>query len=350
MLHNLTLFKLPITEYYKGGSSPPPAPPDYAAESRARQEEANNQARIDDQRAATAKAAADTQHANDVSASQGRVASAYGAAQGYGRSKLSAKGLDPTAGYGQQILNEYQSSLDRAKSGAPEIVQDASSLFGPSLYDTAYGDVRSSARNDYNKKAGSFIGDGFDTNTWNDNADDSILQSILGDQRTEAQTSLDRALARGTINDVGYNTGKKTLGNEYTAGLAKANQTGLGVLSGYRKDLNDFAGNVHNKIDNYDFGDDLNLDNYHNQLDQKVAGQKGSLEGDILAAIGGTNYFDTDTILGKAGNASGVTNNTVSPNPLGAGTGSSNGLAPTSGYLTTAASDPTSTTNKNVGF
>lgn len=349
MIYGLSLIKLPVIEYYKGGSSPPPAPPDYAAEARARMEEANNQARID-QANADRKAAADkAQHDADVAASRGRISSAYNAAQDYGRSKLSSKGLDPTAGYGQQILQEYQSSLDRAKAGAPDVVQDASSLFGPSLYDTAYGDVRSTARQGYNKQANNFIGDGFDYNTWADTADDNILSSILGDQRTEAQTALDRALARGTINDVGYSTGKKQLGNQYQSGLAKANQTGLGVLSKYRKDLNDFASGVHNKIDNYDFGDDLNLDNYRNQLDTKVAGQKGSLEGDILAAIGGTNYFDTDSILGKAGNASGITNNSVSPNPLGVGTGSSNGLNNTAGYLTQAAST-SNPDNKNTGF
>lgn len=338
---------LPITEFAKGGGGYVP-PPDYEAQARANVMTQNNQARIDAENAQRKKDEEAAQRAKDIEASRGRVSSAYDSAKSYGSSQLRAKGLDDTTGYGQEIANLYGASLDRARSSAPEVVTDANALFSPSLYTDAYGTVRSTARQNLNKQLNQFAGDGFADQLFADTADDSVLQSILDTQKGSAKSALDSALARGQINDAGYQAGINEMGNQYKSGLAKANQTGLGVLSGYRKNLNDYAGSQRTRVDNYDFGDDFDPNAVKGRIDSMASGYRGSLEGDILGAIGDTNYFNTDTLLGKAGSTSGAVNG-------GASGGSSlSGLVTGQNSNTSLLGSPLDTskssTSKNVGI
>ncbi len=300
---------LPIMEFHKGGSAPMPQAPDPRREAEARDWEAQQQFNRDKIEREYQTEQKRLQNEKDVAASGQRVSRGYDSAVSYGNSKLNSRGIDPTAGYGEQVSNLYRSALDRARAGAPEIVNDANSLFTPTLYDDAYGTVRSQARSGLNKQLNEFMGDGFDYDTFADTADDDIIGSILGEQKTEAQTALDRAKARGQVNDAGYASGLKELGNQELSGKSKANQLGQGVLSGYRKGLTDYGAKTRTRVDNYDLGDDFNIDSTKNRLGSMTEGYKSSLHGDILSALGGQNFFNTDTLIGKAGNASGITNN-----------------------------------------
>lgn len=318
-MNRYTFNVLPVIEYYKGGGGYVPPPPDPMREAEAREWQSSQQASRDKTQREYDAEQARLQKEKDVTSSRERVGRGYDDAVRFGDTSLGAKGVQGQ--YADQVRNLYRASLDRARSGAPEIVNDTSTLFTPTLYDDAYSTVRSTARSGLNKNLDEFMGNGFEYNAFQDNSDDDYINSILGDQKTEAQAALDRAKARGQINDVGYGTGLKELGNQEIAGRAKANQLGLGVLSGYRKGLGDYNTSQRTRVDNFDLGDNFDVGGVKNRFDQTVGGYKGGMQGDILAALGGQNFFNTDTLVGKAGNASGVTNNS----PLG-GTNQQTGL------------------------
>lgn len=320
-------------EFYKGGSAPMPPPPDYTAMSNAEIAKQNNQARIDRENAARAELKEKKQHNLDVQKSSERMGSAYNSNISYGRNQLATRGIDNDK-YG--VMAAYQAELDRVRGGAPEIVSDPSSIFSPTLFDDTYNRIRGTQRGKIGRDADAFMGDGFADTMFADTADDDILSSILGDQYNDALGNIDRAHSRGTINDGGYQMALKELGKQKSAGNARAQDTGLGVLQSYRGQLNNEAKSFRNRIDNWDLADTLDLDGERGKLDGLKSSLSGRMEGDILNAIGGQNYFDTDTILGKAGNASGIQNNSTA---LGASP-TANGVS-----LTTKDEDK----NKNLG-
>jgi hypothetical protein len=342
-MNRYTFNLIPAIEYYKGGGGYVPPPPDPMREAEAREWQSSQQAARDKQQRDYEAEQARLQKEKDITASRERVSRGYDDAMRYGTSTLGARGVQGQ--YADQVSNLYRAALDRARGGAPEIVNDASTLFTPTLFDDAYGTVRSTARSGLNKNLDEFMGNGFEYNAFQDTADDDYINSILGDQKTEAQAALDRAKARGQINEVGYATGQKELGNQEIAGRAKANQLGLGVLSNYRKGLGDYNTSQRTRVDNFDLGDSFDVGGVKSRFDQTLGGYKGSMQGDILAALGGQNFFNTDTLVGKAGNASGVTNN--SPTSPTQQTGL---LGQPIGKTTAASGNLGGTTNQNQVF
>lgn len=289
-----------------------------------REQERNDKA---DALARETKAAEEAKAEQQKKDSAAKVSSAYENALSSGRQRLLSKGLDVNADpYG--IMSMFTSSLDRARAGAPEIVQDANSLFSSTLLDDAMSEARGNQRSKFGSQVKNNFSDSFGLDTFADTADDAILQSILNTQKTEAQTALDRALARGTINEVGRTAADAELANMYKMGLAKANSLGDTVLSGYRGQLDTGVGKIREKANNWDFGDNFVFENEKSGIDTLKNSLTGKLEGDILNALSGQQFFDNPTLLGKAGSATGITNNT---NPLG--TNNSPLLGSTSGTV-----------------
>jgi len=246
-------------------------------------------------------------------ASTSKVGAAYDSALSSGRQRLMSKGIDVNADpYG--IMSMFTSSLDRARAGAPEVVQDPNSLFSSTLLDDAMSEARGTQRSKFGSQVKNNFSDTFGLDTFANTTDDQILQSILDTQKMESKTALDRALARGTINEVGRSTADQELANMYKMGLAKANSLGDTVLSGYRSQLDSGVGKIREKANNWDFGDNFNFDNERAGVDTLKNSLSSKLEGDILNALSGQDFFDDNVLLGKAGSATGITNN----NPLGA--------------------------------
>lgn len=274
------------------------------AEAKATQDRQAEQARLEQEKQA------------NIQKSRTRVNSAYDTALTGAKNKLHSRGLADDA-YG--IMDLYKSELNRVKSGLPEIVDNANDYFTPSLWDNVWGDVRTNEKRKLGQGMDEFIGDGFDYNTFADTADDSILDGIIGDQYGDSLSTLQRALARGTINDAGMGYATKKLDQQKTAGRAKAEDMGLGVLQGYRTNLKNTATGIRGRLNNWDLGDALNLDTERTRVNDEAGRYRNRMEGDILNAIGDTSFFDTDTILGKAGQASGVMNNPPPLSGIGAG-------------------------------
>lgn len=300
-------------EFYKGGGQ---APKTYSP-----MEEAQAQLVLEREKEAMAQAQAkrdkeeaEAKKAADTARNTGLVNSAYDNAMGYARSKLSGMGLNDEYG----ILDAYQRDLDAKRSGI-DLTQEgaASNINASALWDSAYNGQRSNASRRHQQELQGFADTGFEKQRIADTADDDIINAILGGQYDEALATLTRARDRGQINDSGFTTAQNELNNARTAGNAKLQDTGMGVLENYRKGLRDMAGGFYDRAENYDFGDRWDTDAYKNELDSYYTSSLGRMEGDIRNAMGGTKYFDTDAILGTAGKSQGAIGSTgKTSNPL----------------------------------
>jgi hypothetical protein len=306
-----------ITEYCKGGGGGQMPQPNPKAESDARIAEARANAQMEAERAESDRQRAAQQHAVDVSSSQNRVQSAYNNARDYGTQRLTSRGLTPDHDYG--VGAAYDASLNRVRSTLPEIVSDPSTYFTTTLFDDAYNNAREQERRGLTKKANEFVGDNFDYQAFDDTADDPFLDSIIGEQYGTAGDAINRAYARGQLNDQSKQFATGKLDQQKLAGRARAEDLGLGVLQGYRGQLKNEGSRIKSRIGEYDLGDDLNLDTERQKVTDLTGRLKGRLQGDILNNVGGTQFFDTDTILGLAGNKTGVSNPAAQA-PVGTGT------------------------------
>lgn len=311
--------------YHKGGGNGAMIAMMMQMQQQAAEAKAAEQARQDraDQLARETAAAEEAKQAQAKSDSARKVGSAYDSALSAGKNRLLAKGLDvENDPYG--IMSMFTSSLDRARAGAPDIVLDPNSLFSTTLLDDALNEARGTQRNKLGNQVKSAYSDTYGRDSFADTADDSFIESILNEQRSEAALALDRALARGTINEVGRATGDREIANMYKTGNAQANSLGDAILSGYRTQLDNAVGGVRTKANNWDFGDTFNFDNERGGIDSLRTSLSGKLEGDILNALSGKQFFDNNILLGKAGNATGITNNPLGGNNsplLGSSTG-----------------------------
>ena len=109
--------------------------------------------------------------------------------------------------------------------------------------------------------------------------------------------------------------------------MAKANSIGGSVLSGYRSQLDDRIGSIRSKANDWDFGSTFDLGRERGTVDALKGSLSSRLEGDILNALSGQSFYNTDLLLGKGGNATGITNGL----PTTGGAATNNGLTAVSG-------------------
>jgi len=245
-------------------------------------------------------------------ASQQRIQAAYNAALENARQKLNVKGVG-TEGRGGDVMGLLTGALDAARAGAPEIVEDASALFGPQLFDNAYNDVRTQYRNNMSRELDSFAGTGFEYERFGDTADDDILASIVGSQYDTANETLQRALARGQINEAGMGYAGQELGRQKSGANSRAQDFGSTVLQGYRDQVGNLGKQFRDSITNADLTDNFNFDVKRGRLDDLSTNLSGRMEGDIYNSVGDYSFFNTDSLLGKAANRSGTMNNNTAP-------------------------------------
>lgn len=345
-----------LSVYEKGGGGYVPPPPDHTLEVQQMKQE------HDDKVAAQAKQ--DALDAKNAATTRGQqlLTSGYEGGLSKARATLGMKGLDANSGYGSDIMRLLTSDYDNARTGAdPSTVTNAGSIYLPSMFDNEYQAVRGTQKAKLQNSVNEFAGSGFANNMVKDTDDSSILDSILGDQFTDAQNNLQRAFARGQINDAGMAYGTKELGKQQLSGRSKASDLASGVLSGYRQQLTDYTKPWQSRLDNFDLTDNFDPSQEQSGLNALNTSLHGRMQGDILNAIGGTNFFDTDTLLANAGQRSGAINSPsssgfggLSGGSLGAVPSMTSGSGAGDGLLTTplntkpaTATDPTKT---NTGF
>jgi len=172
-----------------------------------------------------------------------------------------------------------------------------------------------------NQMQGSFA-PGFESTLIPDTADDSIIQSILGEQRAGAQKVLDFNKARGLLNDTGYSTAQTALEGQGTAGYNTLSQIGESILGKSRSALGDIRGEAGSAISGYNYGGtEPNIGDYFGRAQSKAAADLSGIEGSIRGAVGTTNVFDAPLALQAGGTMQGPINlTTAGPGGLGGAT------------------------------
>lgn len=298
--------------FSKGGSAPMPPQPTPAEEAAA-QILVNQDA---DRRAAEQRRieARDLRHETNKKTGvfQSAVAGEQQRARDYARQQMGQAGLDNDP-YG--IMSLFEQELGNETALIPNLSENVNINDG-AVWNRVTDNVKNTQRNKLNKAMDAFAGNGFENTMIGDSFDDAILESILGEQATDAQADIDRAKARGTLNDNSYAYATKAFGGQKAAANAKLQGLGGGVLAGYRTGLTNKAKGYRDNIQNWDLGDNIDLSAAQLGLGDLVKGYGTSLEGDLRNTIGDMSLFDIDLLLGKAATRAGAQNTGNSTNPL----------------------------------
>jgi len=294
-----------VLEAGSGGGSPAPPPQvDYAAQNKAAMELEDHRARIAQEAQERADAKKAEQLASDKTAFQGKLGGAYATAENYGRGQLANMGIDDTYG----IMGAYKTALDRARGMVPELDANPGQYFGSDLWENTLAGERTAERSQLTRGYESEVPQGFESTYIPDTADDALIESIVGGQYSEAEDYLNRAKARGTLNDVGFNTASTALRNQRAGAVARGNELGLGVLETGRQSLKDIDKQARSGITNWDFGDTYDPTAWSGKIKSGASAFTGGLEGKLRNAFGSTEFFDPEAFIAKGGKAQGAIN------------------------------------------
>lgn len=279
-----------------GGYVPPPQPtPQEQAAARdweAQQEfdrEQRRQAAIDAQKA-TEKAAADA-------AWQSGRSGAYNAARTSGSNRLQGLGISSGDPYG--VYSQWSGALDQANAGLTTGA-DYSSAFSPTMLDEILGSARTGQRNRYRTQFDQAVSPYYAEETFGSTTDDAILNSILTQQYNDAVSQLDAARGRGQATQSVYDRALQNLGTTRATANTTLQNLGGGIRSGYISDVNRRRQGALDSAAAWDFGTTYDPNAEADRVRSYAGERQAALEGDIRGAVGGTEYFDVNSILGNA--------------------------------------------------
>lgn len=273
------------------------------------------------------------QQAAAAAAEQARIKAlqdaAYTNAVNYGTQQISDLGINPDLASQYGVLDAYNALLDQYKSALDPTNENpayATTADFQQALDTANTKYTTDLRNQLNQN----YGNGFEYTLFPDTADDAILQAIIDQQKTDAQGVLDRAHARGQLNDVGYSRAETDLGNQGKAAMSTLQSIGGGVIADDRNRLTTLRDNALTGINNATLSSPYSLTPITDQLGKLGTELSGSLENDIYRDLGSQKFFDPSTAISTGGNTQGTINPSkinFSANPLLSAflTGSTNG-------------------------
>jgi hypothetical protein len=279
-----------------GGYQPPPQPsPKEQAEARdweAKQDFEREQRRQEaiDAKDAIKKEAADTAWMS------GKNAAYQGALTG-GTSKLQGLGLSSGDDYGvyDQFTNRINTANQSLAPGA-----DYSGAFSPTILDELLGSARTGQRNKYNTAFSSQISPYFGEDQFGSTSDDAILSSILDQQYGDAMTDLEASRARGSTNQATYDRALRDLDRSKATANTDLQNIGRGVLEDIQGDIGTRRQAALDQAANWDFGTSYDPTAEANRIRSYAGERKGGLEGELRGAVGGKEFFDINSILGKA--------------------------------------------------
>lgn len=238
-----------------------------------------------------------------------RLEAAYQRALGYGTEQVKNRGFNQGLVDQYGVIDAYKAMLDQRKGELDPSHADPYSQFGVDNYfNNAVQNTQSRYQSDLRNQIVGAGGDGFEYQTFADTADDPILQGILDRQKGDAQLILDRAKARGQLNDVGYGRAQTELGTQGSGAMATLQSIGGGVLEGYRKQLRNTYDQGLNQAATASFAQPFNAGSIVDRLNQLKTGLSGSLENDINKGVGGTTFYTPSVAIGKGGTTQGTIN------------------------------------------
>lgn len=288
-----------------GGRTQQVAPPDPMQQARA-------QAMLDQQNFDRQQAVAEQQRQREAqeraqlaqrTASQSQQLFDQG--QQFYQQQLAQLGLKDDYGIG----SIYNQALNSARSRVPEAATDVGQYYDfNGMWNNALNTVQDSRRTQLQNEFGSILTPDWQRSYFDDTADDSILDAILGTQKTSANDKIKAAYDRGQMSSGAYQQALKGLDERGLAARSELESLGQGVLGGYRNQLGEIGTNYQNQASNWRLGQNLTADMFRQALTGRQQSLSGQMEGDIRRAIGDKEFFDTSALLARAGAGAGVSN------------------------------------------
>lgn len=248
-------------------------------------------------------AAAEQAKADALVKRQGAISNATTQAQTSADDIVRQWGLDPTT-YDPRI----SSAIGNLTSSLGDTTDPYSALNGESIATKLLTGDQTLKRNQLTQQADSKFGANYGSNLIDSHLLDSTITDILGHQTGDAQSYLDRGLARGIYNDTGYNAGHSALESQASAGRSKLGTIADDVLTGYRTKANGIRDRAYGAAGSANLTSNINLDDYVKQGQDILNTAQTRGAGDVLSTLGGQNFFDFGGLTNAAGAAQGTTN------------------------------------------
>lgn len=191
-------------------------------------------------------------------------AEARGGVKGY----FMGKGVDPNK-YDQQIADRIAMTL----AGIPDANLGGSGLFtgvGEGLYNELSEGYRNQARSAFDQANRSY------SNPWGTTFDDDLIKTILGEQRSGAESLIDTALARGLANESGASQARAELDRQQAAGSDRLNTLGSTFINQGNTDFGSRQASRRNALGN------IGLD----QAYDAAAPDMGTLSNEFMLSLG----------------------------------------------------------------
>jgi len=217
--------------------------------------------------------------------------------------ELQRRGLGTDA-----YASEFDSYVNNILGAIPQGADDVSQYFSPNLATDILTGIQAGSRNQYKGQVNEQFGGNFASQYLPDTLLDDTINQTLNSQYGDAQSVLERGLARGQYNERGFNAGLGSLNNARTAQQARLNTIEGDLLSGYRNKLSDVRNNAFNAATGYQLGDTFNLEDFTSQANSIANNARANAPGEFLSAVGTTPLFDLGSIGGAAGIAQGAVN------------------------------------------
>lgn len=187
---------------------------------------------------------------------------------------------------------------------------NVNSYFSDDLLDDVLSDVTGERRTRYGNQVANTFATGRENEALSLTADDPFVQSFLGSQRTDAQSMLERARARGNLDQTGYDRGLARLDELGTAGFSEADAITNAIIEGGRANLRGIANRAGTEAGAFELGRQWSIDPYQEEWDNTLSSFTNGLEGRVRSSLEGQNFFDIGDIITQAGIRQGAQNPT----------------------------------------
>jgi len=280
-----------------GGGGGYNAPPDNSIElERMRQAEADRNRIREDERAAQLKAEQEAAFGTNLS-------NAEVSARNRAQRTLTQRGLNP-----QDYMSLIEGALADQRIMVPQRDPNPAAYYTDDFINNVLMNEQAGRRSQYIRDVDKVYSPGFENNLISDTVDDPYIMDVLNTQRTAAQQQLDRAKARGNLDDTGYAGALSRLDEMFKAGTATGQKLGGSVLQGYKEKLRGIGDTARADAGRYELGGTFDPNVYHTQRDNTFKDITTNLEGDLRGALSGTNFFDIGDIITQGGITQGATN------------------------------------------
>lgn len=234
---------------------------------------------------------------------QAKMAMAKQAAMDRAELNLRAQGLDPAL-----YMGAISAQFDKAAATA-ELSGDPYSIYSDDIATNVVKAENAAKQQQFINEFEGKFGTAADQQAIPSNILDDAINTILGEQKTEAQLQLERGKARGIYNDVGYNAGQGALTSAEAAARSELGALGSGYVDQWRGNLNDIDARAWDAYQAFPIGSStFSLDPYIAERNDFLGRTRANAEGTLRGGIGGRNFFDFGKIGGKAGTAQGALN------------------------------------------